>query len=203
MEPVDRRTFLLLAAVAPLALPSAASAGLKMPTRVPPRQLRPLGLWRAVDARPEVEAGQTAVVELAFRSNVDVAEPYYNWWPRSLPTVPFPPPPTPIPVGSPQRPADLPFPYPAPPEPLMVGLWTPVLIEIPVAANTCPGGYRITVQMSDGPVDSHDPARSRRRALFTFVLRVSGTACARPTAVPHPTRTPRLPPPAPTRTPTP
>jgi len=217
---MDRRTFLLLAAVAPLALPQAAAARLQMPTRIPPRQVRPLGQWRALRLRVEVSPGETATVELAFRASFDVAAPYYNWWPRSLPIVAFPPPPTPtptvprgtpttptpgqpyrptpIPVGSAWRPQDKPF-----DEPLTNGLWTPVLVEIPVAANTCPGGYRITVQMSDGPVDSSDRAQTRRRALFTFVLSVSGEACARPTPIPHPTRTPRLPPPPPTRTPAP
>ena len=192
----DRRAFLLLAALTPLALPQAASAGLKMPTRVPPMRVRPLGRWRLVSFRPSVEAGETALVELSFRSNIEVAEPYYNWWPRSLPPVPLPPRPTPIPVGSPQRPADTPF-----SEPLTNGIWTPVFIEIPVGPDTCPGGYRITVQMSDGPVDSVDPAVTRRRALSTFLLTVNGSACARPTAIPHPTKTPRLPPLQPTSTP--
>jgi hypothetical protein len=206
----DRRAFLLLAAFAPLALPEPAAARLKMPTRVPPPQARPLGQWRALRPRVEVEAGQTALVELTFRATADVAEPYYNWWPRRLPTAPPPAPPTPtptvprgtritpvprpayrptpIPLGSPQRPFDEPF-----VEPLMGGLWTPVLIEIPIAANTCPGGYRVTVQMSGGPVDSTDPSHSRRRALFTFLLVVTGNACPRPTPIPHPTRTPRRP----------
>lgn len=197
---LTRRALLLAAVAAPLALPGAASAALKLPTRISPPRVRPLGTWRILNARPETEQGVPAIVELSFRSDIDVEEPNINWWPRSIPVAPLPPGarpapglpfiPTPIPRGTPRRPNDQPL-----GERLSGNLMSPIFIRVDVGSGTCPGGYRVTCEMAD-PV-------SGRKATFTFLLRVLGAACPRPTGIPHPTATPRYPPRLPTRTPVP
>jgi hypothetical protein len=217
-----------MAAAAPLALSSSAEAALKMPTKVPPERVRPLGTWAILDARPTVEVGSVDVVAevlLTFRSEIDVAVPYLNVWPRSIPLASLPPPVppvpgvprTPIPVGSPHRPAEQVFgtevaPGDIEPTELLSGVLVPVLLQIPVRRNTCSSSYRVTVQMSDGPTATRAPGPTRRRALFSFMLKVVGTNCytstvpdpllptngrtvnARPTSRPAATKTPRLPP---------
>ena len=197
---VDRRRFLFLAAVAPLALSSSAQAALKMPTKVAPARVRALGTWSILDAKPTVEVGSdpvTAEIFLLFRSEVDVPVPYINVWPRSIPLPPLPPPApptpgvprTPIPVGSPHRPAEEIFGTEIDgeivPTELLTGVAVPVLLQIPIQQNTCSSSYRITVQMSDGPTNTRTPGPTRRRAVFSFMLKVVGRSCYS-TRVPEP-----------------
>jgi hypothetical protein len=217
---VDRRRFLLLAAAAPLLLSTSAEAALKMPTKAPPARVRPLGRWRLLDTRPTVESGPgpaVATVLLEFRPDIDAATPYINVWPARIPLPPLPPPAppvpgqprfaTPIPVGSPYRPAERPFDFE-----LLGGVTVIVPVEVVVEANSCSGSHRITVQMSDGPTDERTAGPTRRRAVFSFMLRVVGLSCyvsrvpdpelpdigrpinVRPTSRPAATKTPRLPP---------
>ena len=189
---MNRRRFLLLAAAAPLAFSSSAQAALKMPTKVAPARVRPLGTWSILDAKPTVEVGSDAVtaeIFLLFRSEVDVPVPYINVWPPRVPLPSLPPPAapapgvprTPIPVGSDYRPRERVFGTEVDgeivPTELLSGIAVPVLVQIPVAGNTCASSYRITVQMSDGPTDTRTPGPTRRRAVFSFMLRVVGSNC--------------------------
>lgn len=222
----------MLAAAAPLAVTTAAEAALKVPTKVPPPRVRPLGVWKLVERIPLVEVGPVetlATIQLTFRSDIDVLDPYINVWPPRIPIPPLPAPvpplpdaprvATPIPVGSPHRPAERPFGIE-----LVGGVIVPVTIEIPVASGTCTTTFRVTVQMSDGPSAVVTTGATRRRSTFSFMLRAIGSTCytgripdpelpvtgrpvnIRPTSRPAATKTPRLPPfktATPTRTPTP
>jgi quinol monooxygenase YgiN len=165
MRSLGRRGFLALALTAPLLLPESAAAAIKMPTKVPPPRVLPLGVWRMSNVRPTAERGAgPTLVELSFRSAVDVAAPRVNWWPRRLPLTPLPLPPTPspntiyrptpIPIGSERRPEDE-----ALGEPLTGGLVQPVFVEVDVAQVTCPGGYRINCEMIDPETPGYPTGR--------------------------------------------
>ena len=201
-----------------MALVSSAEAALKMPTKVAPARVQPLGKWTLVDQNPTAAPGTTVEVLLAFRSDIDVLDPYINVWPDRVPLPPLPRPVpappdqprivTPIPVGSRHRPQERRL-----GQELVGGVLVTVPVRIAVDAGTCSNTFRITVQMSDGPTTPADvraPGPTRRRASFGFMLKVV-TECTytrrvtdpllpatgrlvnnRPTSVPRPTNTPAV-----------
>ena len=152
--------------------------------------MRPLGRWSLVNRKLEVAPGETKVVSLIFRPEIDVASPFIMWWrqysptpilQRRLPGVP--------PTYTNCLPGEMPL---CPPRAMTGGDMAggqESRIDIPLTApnitfrdGVLKTGFRVFVEVRESdPDDPSLPYAKGRRSTFSFVLQVVNPAPTCPT----------------------
>ena len=156
-QPVSRRGAFRIVALAlgiTASIPaSSALAALKMPLKESPPRVLPLGRWGMLSGKNEVNPGNSVNVEMTFRSATLVTQGVLRWWRKS----------SSLPIcagaGAGCAPNVLDVGV------LVAGTQVPVTISIAVPSNTATGYYRVNCEMSD-------PDASKRRSLYSFLVRV-------------------------------